>query len=112
MTLGELADRVKWLLSTKRVNENTPILISLADPSIGGRASAEVYNVYAGFDWEEGQVRIEPKIELFKNIKRLDNPIGIVREEFGGVSFNACGKCHMRIAKDDKYCRWCGQRLR
>lgn len=112
MTAQELFDRLKWYLEVREVDPDTPVLITLSDSSIGGRASVGIQGLYTGMDWEQGQLRIEPKEKIFRNIKRMDMPVGITREIFGGVSFNACGKCKMRIAKDDAFCRHCGQRLK
>lgn len=36
------------------------VLITLNDSSVGARASAGISGVFAGFDWESGQIRIEP----------------------------------------------------
>lgn len=112
MTAKQLYEHLKFYLESKEINEDTPVLITLADASVGGRANVEINSVCLGFDWESGQLRIEPKEKIFRNIHRFEVPIGVIREEFGGVKFNACGKCHMRIAKDDRFCRHCGQRLK
>lgn len=112
MTARELYDNLTRLLKMRDIENDTPVLITLSDSSVGGRASCRVSGIYTGFDWEAGQLRIEPEEKIFKNILRMNEPIGIIREECGNVSFNACGRCHMRIAKDDRYCRHCGQRLR
>lgn len=112
MTARELYDNLTRLLKMRDIENDTPVLITLSDSSIAGRTSCRVSGIHAGFDWEAGQLRIEPEEKIFKNIYRMDEPTGIIREEFGGVSFNACGRCHMKIAKDDRYCRHCGQRLK
>lgn len=112
MTAKELYDNLTRLLKIGDVKDDTPVLITLSDSSIAGRASCRVSGIYTGFDWDAGQLRINPEEKIFKNIHRMDEPVGIIKEEFGGVSFNACGRCHMKIAKDDRYCRHCGQRLK
>lgn len=112
MTARELYDNLTRLLKMRDIENDTPVLITLSDSSVGGRAFCRVSCIHTGFDWEAGQLRIEPEEKIFKNIHRMDEPVGIIREECGDVSFNACGKCHMRIAKDDRYCRHCGQRLK
>lgn len=112
MTAQELFDHLKWYLEEREIDPDTPVLITLSDSSIGGRASVGIQGLYAGMDWEQGQLRIKPKEMIFRNIKRMDTPVGITRETFGGVGFNACGRCSMKVAKDDTFCRHCGQRLK
>lgn len=112
MTAKELYDNLTRLLKIGDVKDDTPVLIALSDSSVGGRTSCRISGIHAGFDWEAGQLRIEPEEKIFKNIHRMNEPVGIIREECGDVSFNACGRCHMKIAKDDRYCRHCGQRLK
>lgn len=112
MTAQELFNHLKWYLEEREIDPDTPVLITLSDSSMGGRASVGIQGLYTGMDWEKGQLRIEPQEKIFRNIKRMDTPIGITRETSGGVSFNACGKCRMKVAKDDTFCRHCGQRLR
>lgn len=112
MTAQELFDHLKWYLEAREVDPDTHVLITLSDSSIGGRASVGIQGLYTGMDWETGQLRIEPKEKIFRNIKRMDVPVGITRETSGGISFNACDKCRMKVAKDDMFCRHCGQRLK
>lgn len=112
MTAQELFDHLKWYLDEREVNPNTPVLITLSGSSIGSRASVGIQGLYTGIDWEQEQLRIEPQEKIFRNIKRMDTPVGITREISGGISFNACGKCRMKVAKDDTFCRHCGQRLK
>ena len=112
MTAQELFDHLKWYLEVREVDPDTSVLITLSDSSIGSRASVGIPGLYTGMDWEQGQLRIEPKEKIFRNIKRMDTPVGISRESSGGIAFNACGKCRMKVAKDDRFCRHCGQRLK
>lgn len=112
MTAKELYDNLTRLLKIGDVKDATPVLITLSDGGAGCRAFCKASGIHAGFDWERGQLRIEPEENLFRNIPRMNEAVGIIREEFNGVSFNACGRCHMKIAKNDRYCRHCGQRLK
>lgn len=92
--------------------KDIPVLITLSESSIGARASIGVKYVGMGFDWEHGQLRIEPNIPLTRKGESLLDIKKVIRHEFGGQSFNACPRCIHRVAKDDCYCRNCGQRLR
>lgn len=112
MTLEEMYYDAKFLMEDKSIPNDTEVLITISNAIVGARDSVGISAIYKGIEFESGQIRIEPMKKIYNNILRMDSPAGIVREEFGGVSFNACGKCHMKVAKDDLYCRHCGQRLR
>ena len=112
MTAQKLFNHLKWYLEEREVDPDTPVLITLSDSIIGGRTSVGIQGLYTGMDWEQGQLRIEPQEKIFRNIHRMDTPVGITRKTSGGVNFNACGKCRMKVAKDDIFCRHCGQRLK
>lgn len=112
MDVEKLYSTLKMHLDINKEIGSYPVLVTLSDPGVGARASVGVRYVGPGFDWEHRQFRIEPEDKIFRNIQRLDQPIGIVREEFGGLSFNACSRCHRRVSQSDKYCRHCGQRLK
>ena len=54
MTAKELKDKVDFYVS--HGHEDDVVLITLANRSIGGRASTAVQNIVTGFDWEYGQI--------------------------------------------------------
>jgi len=91
--------------------EDIPVLITLSDPSVGVQASSKIQSAGMGFDWEHGQFRIYPVKKIISEEKSRSIPIPIAKYEFGGVSFNGCQKCRLKVAKDDAYCKHCGQRL-
>lgn len=115
MNLEELkyiVDRTIEHLHDYENPKEIPVLITLSENSIGSRASCEVSFVGMGFDWEHGQFRIEPSKSLVRKGNAPTDTKKIIRHEFGGQKFWACPKCVMKVAKDDGYCRHCGQRLR
>ena len=110
MTIKQLYDALGRYLDGA-IEEDAPVLITLCDAGIGARASTGIRSVDAGFDWESGTIRIEPQDRIYKNIPRMNFPVGITHEDFGGVTYFACGKCHNRVSKTDKFCRHCGYNL-
>lgn len=114
MNLAELKESIDWEIAHleryQQLNE-IQVLITLKDRSVGGRASSAIRRIDMGFDWESGQLRIEPEQRLIAEAKSRSIAMPTVKAESGGVTFTACQKCMMKVAKDDGYCRHCGQRL-
>lgn len=88
------------------------VLITLSDSSIGARASSEIKYAGLGFDWESGQFRLEPTKVLVTKGNTLKDIKPVKREQFEGRNFYFCPRCDGKIAKDDCYCRECGQKLK
>lgn len=63
MTLKELKNEVDILM--ERGCEDYEVLINLAEPSWGPSAMSPIKTIYAGFDWEEQQIRIAPMYKLY-----------------------------------------------
>jgi hypothetical protein len=66
MTLGELQHAVN-LLVKRGADLDAEVRVTTADASIGGRSSVGVEYIYSGFDWEQGEIRIETDTAIFKN---------------------------------------------
>lgn len=105
MTVRELFNRLHFALD--RGFEDSEVLITLKDPSVGARANVGIDYAGMGFDHEAGQFRLEPDEHLYKSL-RMDEPAGVSKLE----NFYICNKCLRKVAKDDRYCRHCGQKLR
>jgi len=89
--------------------ENINVVITTSESSIGGRSCVDVYNVHMGFDWEHGQLRIEPANKL---LKRQTREIAkVIKQQSGGISYWGCSYCGRKIAKDDRFCKECGRKL-
>lgn len=88
-----------------------PVLITLAEKSVGARASCGVGFAFMGIDWEHGQFRIEPDTMI---VRLLEEGIAeeVTCEIIDGKKYYFCPNCESRIAKNDFYCRYCGQKLR
>jgi hypothetical protein len=89
-----------------------PVLISLSNGSVGARSSCEVSHVEIGFDWESGQFRIEPSMRLVKLGTSFTDIQTPRVEEFDGRKYYFCMRCESKISKDDKFCRYCSQKLK
>lgn len=105
MIVRELFERTYFALD--RGFGDSDVLITLAERSIGARASIGIYWAGMGFDHEAGQFRLEPDEHLYKSL-RMDEPAGVSKLE----NFYICNKCLRKVTKSDRYCRHCGQRLR
>lgn len=65
-----------------------------------------------GFDWESGQLRIHPSAELVRKGNTLNDIKEVKCESIDGKNVYWCPRCQNKIAKDDRYCRYCGQKLK
>lgn len=65
-TYRELLEYLKMLETQESPLLDTPILITTSDVSIGARACVGVRGFVAGFDWEYGQLRLDPIERVFK----------------------------------------------
>ena len=92
--------------------EETNVLITLSETSMGARASSEIKYAGMGMDWEHGQFRIEPTKSIvsrgnaFKDIKSVEC------RPYEGRNFYFCPRCQGKITKDDTFCRYCSQQLK
>ncbi len=115
MNLQELKEDVDFVIEQLHTHEkldDIQVLITLSEPSIGARAFTRVTHVGLGFDWEHGQFRIEPE----RNIVKMGNTFNDAKEihckQYDGRNYYWCPKCEGKISKNDKYCRYCGQKLK
>lgn len=82
------------------------VVISTNDESIGPRSFVEFNSIMFGFDWEAGQLRIEPVKPVFMRPK--------VEKVRRMVTDNKywCERCASKVGKSDKYCKSCGVQLK
>lgn len=108
LTIKDLKDIID------RTNENdlnARVVITLDEPSIGGRAFTSIILAHMGFDWENNQFRIEPKEPIARNKFSRDTPRDI-RKWRDGYFCPKCGGSFMKKeVKESRYCRRCGQRF-
>ena len=96
------------------VNEddlNARIVITLDEPSIGGRAFTPIIMAHMGFDWEAHQFRIESKESLARNKFSRDTPRDIKKWRDGYFCPRCDGSLMKKEVKESRYCRRCGQRF-
>ena len=117
MKLTELKNAIEFAIENLREYDSPDdiqVIISLSEPSMGASAGTSIGFAGMGFDWERGQFRIEPSEKLVRKGKALYDVKSPRSEVFDGRTYFFCDNCGggNRVAKDDKYCRCCGQRLR
>ena len=117
MNLNELKNYVDFKISNLNEYESAeeiPVLITLSEPSAGARASCKIRSISTGFDWEHGQIRIEPEQKLVRMGKTLNDvvPVYEYNSLTGGRKSYICNTCGCAVSKDDRFCKHCGQRLR
>lgn len=97
-----------------RTNENdldARVVITLDEPSIGGRAFTSIIMAHMGFDWENHQFRIEPKEPIARNKFSRDTPRDIRKWRDGYFCPKCDGSLMKKEVKESRYCRCCGQRF-
>lgn len=116
MNLAELKQNIDFEI--KNLNDNGKqakdviVLITLSENSAGSRASSEVRYVGMGFDWENGQLRIEPVKKLVSKGNSCIDVKEVICREYDGRKYYTCAKCESKVTKTDNYCRYCSQKLR
>ena len=55
---------------------------------------------------------VNQTIDLLKELKEQQEPVGIEIEGGGSTWWYVCEDCHGAINDSDKYCRHCGRRLK
>ena len=113
MILTELKEKVDWLTETG--HQDDEVIITTKDPSVGPRGGSGVLNILHGFDWERGQIRIEPEKPLLSSEKDRDKALPAIVRVYDDLPrkrvVRKCPKCENHVRKGDAYCSKCGQRI-
>jgi len=115
MNLQELYDIAKGEIDNLHDYEDPRdivVLINIAERSIPATAASGIKSICMGFDWEAGQLRIEPDYRLVKLGNNLRDEKPIKCQQIEGKRSHWCPRCEQKISCDDHYCRHCGQKLR
>lgn len=114
MNLNTMKEHIDFLVD-RGFGENN-VLITLSDNSIGGRASVGIDHISNGFDWESGQIRIEPSKKIISYENNRDNVIlprkRIYEQNGRKYAILSCKKCENKLRKDDIFCSRCGQKCK
>ena len=115
MVLKELKQHVDYLVESG--HENDTVIVTTVDNSVGARAGSGIYSINAGFDWEHGQIRIQPETKLVRYGNSRDDcliPRIEVYEYPNGRKRHIinCRRCENQLKKDDRYCSRCGQMVK
>lgn len=108
LTVRDLKDILDYV---KEDDLNARLVITLNEPSIGGRAFTSIIMAHMGFDWEAHQFRIEPKESLARNKFSRDTPRDIKKWRDGYFCPRCDGSLMKKEVKESRYCRRCGQRF-
>lgn len=110
MTLSDLKSHIDEYV---RVGHGEDVvLITLSQPSVGSRAATAVRCIFPGFDWEHGQMRIEPENQVCLRGRAKEDTMPIRIFAYSSPRpFYECPICGEHIKKDSNYCQQCGQHL-
>ena len=116
MTLSQLNEAVRQAVAgTLSDPDKVEVLISLDFSHLGPRASTGVASARLGFDWEDGQFRLEPADKLTTWRKDRDTalpPREQITDDGRHVLHTLCCPCcPNEVKRIDRYCPQCGQRL-
>lgn len=113
MKIKDIIKVLNWFVDKDEDNAEKSLYITTDDRSIGGRAFVTVTGITEGFDWEDGQIRASVDKPIIKkyNDRDEEKEKWLFTEKYSGKKYAVCSSCEYRIAKKDKYCRHCGQRL-
>lgn len=115
MTVKELQDLLQRYILVGHGSDS--VVVTLNQPSVGARACTKVTEIFPGFDFEAGQMRIETqdKILSFTKDRDIIMPPWENQAKTGKdgkvIKSRLCQKCDSKVRKGDNYCSCCGQRL-
>jgi len=94
---------------------NSPVVIALKEPSVGGTRTTEIMQIYPGFDWNHGQILIQTKDEICRLEKNKDfltkMNLFVFNYDKKSIIELHCPRCESKLKKDDNYCHECGQHV-
>ena len=113
MTLKDFQEKLAFYI--KNMDDNAPVVIALAEPSVGISANCDVKTIRTGIDWDSGKLWICPEKKLLSFEKDRDTPLKAYRITYtkypGSKRQIKCPKCEYILRKDDRYCPSCGQAI-
>jgi hypothetical protein len=112
MELKRLKQLIDKTIEVDEDNKYLNVVITLSEPSVGGRMMTNVSHANAGFDWERGQFRIEPEEKIVRFGKSKEDVNTPIEKNYYGKVYFSCKVCNVKVSKNDRYCKRCGQKLK
>lgn len=117
MTLSQLDEAVRQAVAgTLSDPDKVEVLITLDFSHLGPRASTGVTSAHLGFDWVDGQFRLEPADKLTTWRKDRDTALPPREQTMDDgqrkLHTLRCPACPNEVKRTDRYCPQCGQRLK
>lgn len=106
--IDSVYDNVKKHSNPKEIQ----ILITTSENTVGARSCCKIDGVSIGFDFESGQVRIEPSIPLLKEKNSRLIAKSPIQKTLNNKKYYVCSSCLLKISKSDIFCKHCGQKLK
>ena len=99
MKLSEFADKIQFLNDTLIEDPNVVIKTSRTISTIGGTPITHVESLYEGFDWDSGNIIIQPSSNLYPE-KDVDTTAKKLQDELGKLWYETQGlKAEIRRLK-------------
>lgn len=113
MKLKDLAKDINLTLKLNPERGENRVVVNLKQFGIGSGAKEPIKSAGNGMDWDKGNFVLYPSKALIHKDKDRDIVIQPVKKQLKGSSrsYYYCGKCHLKVAKDDSYCKHCGQKM-
>lgn len=113
MQLIELKRRVE--LALNRDHAHAEVVVTLDEPSVGGRMGVPISNAGMGIDWEACEFRLEPAAPIVRKGRAMGDPLRLhcCKYEYDTrtQTIYHCPICGEQLKKNMKYCFSCGQKV-
>jgi len=115
MTLTDLKHTIDTLSLQHRDPDLQVVIDISGEYSMGARPSVPVKFVYSGIDWEDGQLRIQPEVPLYRSSRRPEDTRRAFALEYiydkRTITEHHCPICTEKLVGCKNYCACCGQKV-
>ena len=113
MQLIELKRRVE--LALNRDHAHAEVVVTLDEPSVGGRMGIPISSAGMGIDWEACEFRLETATPIVRKGRAMDDPLRMYCHKYEydtrTQTIYHCPICGEQLKKNMKYCFSCGQKV-